>query len=62
MCMVACATILLLLINGKLKSMRNFFTFLVQLITKYFSDIFSLKTCNNEVDELGVSLIAECAL
>ena len=34
----------------------------VHLITKYFSDIFSLKTCNNEVAELGVRLIAEYAL
>ena len=34
----------------------------VRLITKYFSDIFSLKTCNNEVAEFGVHLIAKCAL
>ena len=34
----------------------------MRLITKYFSDIFSLKTCNKEVAELGVRLIAECAL
>ena len=34
----------------------------MRLIKKYFSDIFSLKTFNNEVAELGVRLIAECAL
>ena len=34
----------------------------LRLITKYFSDFLSLKTCNNEVAELGVRLIAECAL
>jgi len=34
----------------------------VRLITKYFSDFFSFKTSNNEVAELGVRLIAECAL
>ena len=34
----------------------------MRLITKYFSDIYSLKTCNNEVAELGVRLIAKSAL
>ena len=34
----------------------------VRFIIKYFSDVFSFKTCNNEVAKLGVHLIAKCAL